>query len=223
MFNPLCELPGQFNMRRATGIAVLAFVGACATTPDDSSSGFTPPPVGTEIDWSMTYANGAREDFTSRMVANGDDFGIYLADTELAGDEPYHYYAEFAGGVFYASCGDPMPTMSERAAVMDLWPLDTGATADVGGGIQIGSRESVTVNDQLIDVVWSNFSYRRDGRVYTDRFAVAPEHGLVIRMRQDLDDGYADGIVRELRFAGDAETGSSVPSRERLGSCEGLL
>lgn len=224
MIDSRCATPGQCRLKSgtksATCAAALTLISACATTPDEATSGFAPPAVGTEIDWEFTYSNGARETLTSRLIATGKDFAIFLADTELAGDQPYHYYAEFVGGVFYTSCGEPMPSTAEREAALGLWPLSTGETAAVGEGIRIGQQDRVTVNGRPADVVWSDFTYSRDGKTYTDEFAVATEIGASVSVR--YDDGSV-GIARAFRPGDGNESDMIDREPERLGNCESLI
>lgn len=207
-------------IKSAAGAAALALLSACATMPDETVTDFAAPLVGTEVDWMFTYANGARESFTSRVVAAGDDFAIYLANTETAGNEPYHYYAEFAGGLFYTPCDQSLPTLAGRTAALNLWPLSAGERAQVGGEVLVGERDSVTVGGQGIDVVWSEFSYTQDDKLSTDRFAVAADFGTVVEVHSD--NGYV-GVVRAIRPAEGADGGALIREVELLGECASLL
>lgn len=154
------------------------------------------------------------------MVATDDDFAIFLADTVTVGDDPYHYHAEFAGGAFYASCGASMPAPSGRAAAIDLWPPRPGQAAKVDGEVLIGDRDQVLVGEHLIDVVWSAFTYGRNGTTYTDRFAVAPDFSAAFAVR--FDDGSV-GVVREFRPADGIVDNALGSETELLGDCALLL
>ena len=216
--------------RLAAGAAVTA-LAACASVeapeaPDAPEvAGFAPPPVGTEIDWRFVYAEGGSDEVTSRVVAIGEDFTLYQADTSYAPTDSFDFFVEFAG-VFFVSCDNEMPTASERQAALDLWPLTAGGSMSVGGefggDVSIGKAATVLTGKTVTDVVWSEFSYTEAGQTYTDRAAVSPELGTVVEMR--WDDGALD-LVRDIRL-GEAERdqpGLAKSFKATLGNCASLL
>lgn len=211
----------------AAGAAV-SVLAACASVEVPEvveAAGFTPPPVGTEIDWRYVYAEGGIDEVTSRVVAVGEDFTLFQADTSYAPTDSFDFFVEFAG-VFFVSCDNEMPTASERQAALDLWPLTAGGSMSVGGefggDVSIGKAATVLTGKTVTDVVWSEFSYTEAGQTYTDRVAVSPELGTVIEMR--WDDGALD-LVREIRL-GEADRdqpGLAKSFKATLGNCASLL
>ncbi|MEO0467009.1 MAG: hypothetical protein AAF216_10755 [Pseudomonadota bacterium] len=208
--------------------ACTALLASCTTTAEApgeavTEAGFTPPPVGTEIDWTFVYGEGDSDESTSRVVATGQDFAIYLSDTSYGGSDPFDYYVEFSG-VFFTMCDGPMPSAAEREAALALWPLAAGNSSSVsgdwGGDVIIGEQASILVGKGMSDVVWTDFSYTEDGTVFTDKSAVSLELGTVVEMR--WDDGALD-LVRAIR-PGTADPGTVLVDKPKtLGNCAALI
>lgn len=213
------------SVAAGAAVSVLAACASVDVSEEVEAAGFIPPPVGTEIDWRYIYAEGGSDELTTRVVAVGEDFTLYQADTSYAPMNSYDFFVEFSG-VFFVTCDNEMPSDSEREAALDLWPLTAGGAMNIdgefGGDVRIGKAASVLTGKTVTDVVWTEFSYSENGQTYTDRAAVSPELGTVVEMR--WDDGSVD-LVREIRL-GDPDAdqkGMSKSFRATLGNCASLM
>lgn len=208
----------------AGGIAV--GLAACASVPaaeEETEVVFTPPPVGTEIDWQFVYEGGS-DLVTSRVVATGPDFTVFQADTSYPAGDPFDFFVEFSGGLFYATCDGRLPPVTERMTALSHWPLDEGGTfsvsGDLGGDVEIGKPASVMVSKEAMNVVWSSFSYVEDGVTYTDRAAISTELGTVVEMR--WNDGAVD-LIRDVRLGDGSVDMDADELQQALGNCGKLI
>lgn len=99
-----------------------------------AEGGYTPPPVGAQITWSVPTDTGT-ETRVSEVVANGPDFAIYLYDMKWNADNPWAYFVEFSG-LHASACNLEMPTPEERRQLNSLWPLRPGTEIAVEAEFQ---------------------------------------------------------------------------------------
>ena len=101
-----------------------------------ADSQYKPPAVGTQITWQEpsyeTAADApASKTRVSQVVGQGEDFAIYLFDIGYDVEKPTSFFAEFSG-IHVTSCATEMPTAKEREDLQRFWPLQTGASLQIG-------------------------------------------------------------------------------------------
>ncbi|MEL6415104.1 MAG: hypothetical protein AAFQ15_09230 [Pseudomonadota bacterium] len=128
----------------ATAVAFLSFPSAMA-----EADAALPLGPGSALYWVCHY-DGSNDRYSEKVIAEGEDFKVFLNDAQELGGGPENYYALFSG-IDYRLCDAEMPTTEEREAISALWPLEAGktaaifATSDNPASVQVGNATELFV------------------------------------------------------------------------------
>ena len=173
------------------------------------------------LSWSYKFGDSQ---FTklSVVVATGEDFVIYDPDLRYSTGTPGNYVVEFSG-MHAQSCGDPLPSEVDRAALKAMWPLAEGVSGSVEDVAKPFRYEVKSVEEvNLISSVPGPHKARRvEGRSgeISMEMLVYDQFGIPVEI--SWSDG---GIGRVLEII--EPQGSAAPVAEDLGDlgyCAELL
>jgi len=199
------------------GVGLFLFAGAAI-----ADSEYQPPAVGTQITWLEPTREGGRKSRVSKVVAQGDDFAIYLYDISYDVDKPTSYFAEFSG-IHISSCGYAMPTAQERESLRKFWPLQPGKSLQIGSEdalqttYEVGQR-TVHAISQIDGERPAQYVSATDGEFRTN-VMVSLDWGTPVLM--GWDDGENARAIE--MFSPTIPAGPLEANRVSLGECAGLL
>lgn len=204
-------------MRRA-----LILLTACLAVAQVSAAEavYIPPQPGTMVTWKHQFGDDSYVRL-SEVVASGEDFAIYNPDISQPAGKPADFLVEFSG-LHSQRCDEAIPTETERAALAQVWPLVTGATATVRSGV----RSAYTVNDLREVPVISSFDDAQKAwgvdAAYGDvemKLSVSPVLGMPIRI--DWESGDHAQVLEVIEPQGSVQ--ASDADGLDLGHCGELL
>lgn len=180
--------------------------------------GYAPPPVGTQITWSERGTDGNSQTRVSKVIANGDDFAIYLFDLNWDETEPVSYFAEFSG-LHIVPCLAEMPSADERAQLSGLWPFETGRD------LQIGEDQPVTysVGGEAEHVIASSEEVRPAQIVTSTEGTVEIDTTLSIDFGMPIRQVWKDGLVTSAIDIFIPQGSAGGDEEVELGECAALL
>ncbi len=172
---------------------------------------------GSVLYWSSN-SGGMAELYQDMVLHRGEDFILYR-NMEFDGDlGAGNYYVEFSG-LLYMGCEDAMPSAQERASLMEMWPLATGATLR----IEDSSVAEFTIGEPtqyfLMGRYWPAHLVEVGYEESTETLIVAD--GLKAPVRIDWDEASRDSLllVTAPRERADAADLNSLD----MGTCAALL
>lgn len=152
------------------GSTLLASCASGVTSSSDVFSNYVPPKTGSVLTY-LAYADGEPDmEVKQLVVSTGADYTLYANLSEY-GDPPQQedYFIEYSG-LYWHVCGDAAPSMIERRALQQMWPISEATSTIVDGTslslgnsptevkvVSVGEFESELLGTQPIFKVRSSF------------------------------------------------------------------
>ncbi|MEZ5937429.1 MAG: hypothetical protein R3C52_04335 [Hyphomonadaceae bacterium] len=161
---------------------------ACAAPHALAQTGYTPPPPGTVLSYSVIDYEAGLDAyaFDTLVVASGPDFIITRTiDAEV--DDP-GYMVEFAGFLLLGCKYDVLPAEADRKRLLAMWPLGKG----VAGTGHIDGVGTVTLEKparaaipggKTVDGYTVSVQYDAIDEDYKEQLLIAPELGTPISVK----------------------------------------
>ncbi|MEO0450880.1 MAG: hypothetical protein AAFZ74_11245 [Pseudomonadota bacterium] len=108
--------------------ALLLGSGAAIAAPDQT----IPLGPGSYIYWTSAYEGGS-DRYQEQLIAQLDDVQLFKTMNEYSEGDESDYFVLFSG-IYFTLCDTEMPTMDERIALSNLWPLTPGAVVEIKSG-----------------------------------------------------------------------------------------
>ncbi|MEM9939913.1 MAG: hypothetical protein AAF768_13790 [Pseudomonadota bacterium] len=108
--------------------ALLLGSGAAIAAPDQT----IPLGPGSYIYWTSAYEGGS-DRYQEQLIAQLDDVQLFKTMNEYSEGDESDYFVLFSG-IYFTLCDTEMPTVDERNALSNLWPLTPGAVVEIKSG-----------------------------------------------------------------------------------------
>lgn len=198
----------------AIGAMVLGF-GVASAAPDSE----IPIGPGTVVYWTSAY-DGGSSNFRENLIAQGDDFQLFVTEGEWAPGGLEDHFALFSG-IYFAACDQRMPTAEERSDLAGLWPLTTGQQVEIATGdeatLKVGAATEVFLMGETRAAHIVNSVYRGDD---------PSEEDLLILDNTPLTVGvlWEDGTKDRATLVTKPNSVASMPvDTDLIGNCASLI